>query len=302
MTQLALRYEDDAPVRSISPVTEMGAYEALWLEPGATFRRLAERFRRYPTALPSDFVPRDKATATGQLVLDRMRAAGVGRFGLRIHGAGEYPPRLRDARNPVELLYYQGWWNLVESPCVAVVGTRRPTDAGKQSAKTLVERLVAEHWTIVSGLAEGIDTVAHRTAMAVDGRTIAVLGTTLSAAYPRENSELQIEIARDFLVVSQVPVLRYAAMSWKERRVFFPERNATMSALTDATVIVEAGNTSGTLHQARAALFQRRKLFILDSCFQTPGLTWPHRFEKLGAIRVRDFEALDLILGQPNKT
>ena len=73
-------------------------------------------------------------------------------------------------------------------------------------------------------------------------------------------------------------------------RLFFPERNITMSALTQATVIVEAGETSGTLIQARAAFKQGRKLFILDSNFQNPKLTWPRRFEEQGAIRVRDFD------------
>ena len=73
-------------------------------------------------------------------------------------------------------------------------------------------------------------------------------------------------------------------------RYFFPERNITMSALTDATVIVEAGETSGTLVQARAALEQGRKLFILESCFQSPKLQWPHKFAERGAIRVRDYD------------
>jgi DNA processing protein len=82
--------------------------------------------------------------------------------------------------------------------------------------------------------------------------------------------------------------LRYAAQKWFQNRTFFPERNVTMSALTEATIIVEAGDTSGTLTQARAALHQGRKLFILDSCFKRKNLTWPARFEKLGGIRVRD--------------
>jgi DNA processing protein len=74
-----------------------------------------------------------------------------------------------------------------------------------------------------------------------------------------------------------------------QNRLFFPERNVTMSALTEATIIVEAGNTSGTLIQARAALHQKRKLFILDSCFRDPALTWPERLRKRGALRVRDY-------------
>jgi DNA processing protein len=109
----------------------------------------------------------------------------------------------------------------------------------------------------------------------------------LGSYYPPENRQLQDRIARDFLLISQVPVLRYKRQAIPQNRLFFPERNVTMSALTEATVIVEAGETSGTLTQARAALHQGRKLFILDSCFRRPDLTWPARFEQRGAIRVR---------------
>lgn len=121
----------------------------------------------------------------------------------------------------------------------------------------------------------------------MNGRTIAVIGTPLGHHYPRPHAELQKQIARDYLLISQVPLLRYENQRVPQNRLFFPERNVTMSALTEATVIVEAGETSGTLTQARAALHQNRKLFILDSCFKRSDLTWPARFEKEGAIRVR---------------
>ncbi len=288
MTQLGLRYEDPrSPARSVSPLLELGAYEALWLDPSASYRRLAARFRAAPEALPSDFVPHERALATAERTVGALKGAGVESFGVRVHGAGEYPERLRDARDPLELLTFQGTWSLVESRCVAVVGTRKASEEGRRRTRALVERLVADDWTVVSGLAAGIDTAAHRTALESGGRTIAVLGTPLTHAYPQENAALQAEIAERFLVVSQVPVLRYAERP-TERRGYFPERNATMSALSRATVIVEASDTSGTLHQARAALEQGRPLFILESCFQVPGLRWPHRYAERGARRVRD--------------
>ena len=84
--------------------------------------------------------------------------------------------------------------------------------------------------------------------------------------------------------------MRYESQDYRYNRVFFPERNKTMSALTEATIIVEAGETSGTLIQARAALQQGRKLFILDNCFKNPDLTWPEKYAKKGAIRVRDYD------------
>jgi DNA processing protein len=139
------------------------------------------------------------------------------------------------------------------------------------------------------GLARGIDTVAHTTAVAEGGYTIAVLGTPITESYPAENRELQRQIADRYLVISQVPIVRYANQHFRGKTNFFPERNVTMSALTKATVIVEAGETSGTLVQARHALKQKRQLFILDSCFRNESLRWPQKFEGLGAIRVSDY-------------
>jgi DNA processing protein len=156
--------------------------------------------------------------------------------------------------------------------------------------KKLVKMLVQDGFTIVSGLAQGIDTVAHETAIEEGGLTIAVIGTPLSHTYPRENAELQHRIMNEFLVISQVPVVRYEKQDYRMNRFFFPERNITMSALTEATIIVEAGETSGTLVQARAALHQKRKLFILDSCFRNPSLTWPKKYAARGAIRVVDYD------------
>ena len=108
----------------------------------------------------------------------------------------------------------------------------------------------------------------------------------------KQNIDLQKRIADQFLVISQVPIVRYSRQGPQGNRLFFPERNATMSALTEATVIVEAGNTSGTLIQARHALQQRRTLFILESCFRNPQLTWPAKFVERGAIRVAEFEEI----------
>jgi DNA processing protein len=279
----------DFEARAISPLTEMGAYEALWDKPETTFKTLSEKFAARPDALPSDFVSSTKAREYANFVQKRFREADVTRFGVRVHGAGEYPEKLRDAAHPIELLYYQGWWDLVESRCVAVVGTREPTKDGIARATRLVKALVKDNFTVVSGLASGIDTVAHETAIEEGGRTIAVIGTPLSHVYPKDNAELQRKVASEFLLISQVPVMRYEGQDYRRNRLFFPERNITMSALTEATIIVEAGETSGTLIQARAALHQGRKLFILDSCFKR-GLKWPQRFADKGAVRVVDYD------------
>src|SRR5271168_2556392 len=272
--------------RAISPLRELGAYEFLWDDDKTSFKSIAELFAKHPGAVPSDFVPHGKALEYAAAVRKTLAAAGVNRFGVRVHGAGEYPEKLRDAAHPIELLYYQGWWDLVDSPSVAVVGTRKPSVEGVARTRRLVRGLVEDGFTITSGLAAGIDTAAHTAAIDCGGRTIAVIGTPLSKTYPSENESLQRKLADEFLVISQVPVRRYERQDFRRNRFFFPERNVTMSALTAATIIVEAGETSGTLIQARAALKQGRKLFILDSCFQNKKLTWPQKFADKGAIRV----------------
>jgi DNA processing protein len=276
--------------RSVSPLIEMGAYEALWLEEGATFKKIAEKFKNSPGSIPSDFVPYETCMRTAQRTLDILGRRGISQFGVRVHGAGEYPEKLRDASYPVELLYFQGWWNLVETRSVAVVGTRKPTTQGKLRAAKIARHLVEDGHTVVSGLARGIDTEALTTAISAGGQVIAVIGTPLSEHYPPENAPLQDRIGQEFLLVSQVPICRHSLQKPPQNKIFFPERNVTMSALTEATVIVEAGETSGTLTQARAAIHQGRKLFILDSCFLDPQLTWPARFQRMGAIRVRKYE------------
>lgn len=280
---------------AISPMMEMGAYEWLWQqgEGGrkASFKWLAELFRDQPCRWPSQLVDADDARECAMQVLERFNKRGVNAFNVQMRGLVDYPDALQDAENPLQFLYYQGDWDLVYTPKrVAIVGTRSPSEEGIRRTAKLSSLLVQEGYTIVSGLAKGVDTVAHESAIRADGKTIAVIGTPLDQVYPKENADLQRRIAQQFLLISQVPVLVYAQRPPTVNRLFFPERNITMSALTQATIIVEAGETSGTLIQARAALKQGRKLFILDSNFRNPKLTWPHRFEERGAIRVRDLD------------
>ncbi|MCH9026339.1 MAG: DNA-protecting protein DprA [Proteobacteria bacterium] len=274
------------------PARELGAYEALWAREGTSFKTLADIFRDHSDAVPSDFVSEAEAQKFSRLAIGSIREFGIKHFGVRVHGAGEYPPKLRDAAHPVELLYFQGNWDITSTRCVAIVGTRKPSDDGRRRAEKLVMKFVENDFTIVSGLAAGIDTIAHETAIESDGQTIAVLGTPITSSYPADNADLQRRIADQYLLISQIPIVRYSRQTWRGNRLFFPERNITMSALTDATVIVEAGNTSGTLVQARHAILQERKLFILDSCFRDPKLDWPAKFLERGAIRVREFDEI----------
>ncbi|MGJ0623988.1 DNA-processing protein DprA [Xenorhabdus bovienii] len=276
--------------RAISPFEEMAAYEALWSEQGATFKTIADKFRQSPDTVPSELVSdniREEFKKTLREILERY---SVENFGVRVHGANEYPEKLRDAKHPIEILYYQGWWDLVNTRGIAVVGSRKVSEEGKRRTRKLVKYLVNDGFTIISGLAEGVDTEAHRMALGLGGNTIAVIGTPLSHFYPKQNCELQKFIRENYLLISQVPFKRYLEQDYRANRLFFTERNITMSAVSEATIIVEATDTSGTLIQARAALEQGRKLFILDSCFQNHSISWPAKYEYLGAIRVRDYQ------------
>jgi DNA processing protein len=267
----------------IDATLELGAYEVLWAHQHASFKWLADRFARHPGTRPSSLVPEAEARKVAARVLEKLKKD------VRVHGECEYPERLRDATHPVELLYFQGNWALTTTRCIAVVGTRKPTSDGISRTRQLARALVEDRFTVVSGLAEGIDTIAHTAALEARGRTIAVIGTPIGHVYPKQNAGLQHLIARKHLLVSQVPVEKYDSQDYRVNRFFFPERNKTMAALTEATVIVEAGETSGTLVQAREALKQGRKLFILNSCFERNELKWPQKFEREGAIRVREY-------------
>jgi DNA processing protein len=283
----------------VSPVLELGAYEELWAQEGQTFKTLAELFGTGANDLPSSFVDPAAAKARASEVLSILREKGLTDVGFLVHGTIDYPQALRDARYPIQFLYYRGNLDLLSLPArVALVGTREATEDGIERAKKLARQLVADEVVVVSGLAKGIDTAAHTAAIEAGGQTIGVIGTPITETYPKENAELQERIAREYLLVSQIPVIRYARQTWNGNRLFFPERNATMSALTQATIIVEAGETSGTLTQARAAIEQGRKIFILDSCFKR-GMKWPERLQGQGAIRVSKYEEIRSRLDLP---
>jgi len=157
-------------------------------------------------------------------------------------------------------------------------------------AARLARVLVENGVIVVSGLALGIDTVAHRTAIEHAGATIAVLATPLDQVTPREKAGLQDEIMRDHLALSQFP------SDHPVQRSNFPRRNRTMALVSDATVIVEAGKSSGTRHQGYEALRLGRPLFILKSVFDQPDLEWPEEMVHYGArVLSQPEELLDAI-------
>jgi DNA processing protein len=279
--------------RAISALRELGAYEALWLRERTTFRSLARLFRTHPGALPSDFVPEHEVLAYRDRALDAASTAGRGALGITVHGMPEYPHRLRSAACPVELLCHQGRLELLSSRCLAIVGTRHPSREGEQCAAQLAHHFAQAGFTIVSGLARGIDTAAHVAAIKAGGATAAVLGTPLTVCFPSQNERLQRLLAREYVVVSQVPILRYAQQAGPDNGHFFRERNATVAALAEALIVVEADDRSGALIAARHALEQRRTVFVPESSLRRPDLSWPARFAARGAIPVRSIADIE---------
>lgn len=273
---------------TISTYDELVAYETLWGMRNETLKSISEMFKRDQVP-PSKLLERKDDLFESQEVKEKVikLLSKKGGFSVCVNGDFQYPKRLREANHPIELFYYKGDLGLLESPSVSVVGSRKCTENGKRRARKLVLELVRSGYAIVSGLAVGIDTVALTTAIEVKGNVIGVIGTPIDQYYPKENKSLQDKIASQFLLISQVPFYRYDAEHFNNRRLYFPQRNETMSALSEATIIIEASETSGTLTQARAALAQKRRLFILNSCFENKDITWPRRFEERGAIRVR---------------
>ncbi len=274
----------------ISPHEEMLAFESLWAKEDMTDKKFTALCKTH--RLPSQIVDRDTIffpeglREKVQAYLNQLSD----QFSIAIWGDFQYPDKLQDAAHPIGLFYYQGDINLANTRCLSVVGSRQCSQAGKSRTKKLVKLLVEHDFTIISGLAKGVDTVALETAIEAGGRVIGVIGTPINQCYPAENQSLQNKIANEHLLISQVPFYRYDHLPFNDRRFYFPKRNATMSALSLGTIIVEAGETSGTLTQARAALQQQRQLFILQSCFENSAITWPEAFEKKKAIRVREIE------------
>ncbi len=166
---------------------------------------------------------------------------------------------------------------LLRRPKVSIVGSRRATDDALRRAARLARVLVEHNTIVVSGLALGIDAAAHRAAIAAGGKTIGVIGTPLDESYPHQNAELQRELAAGHLVVSQFPKGHPIA------RVNFPTRNRTMALIVDASVIVEAGETSGSLSQGWEALRLARALFIMKSVAERSDLAWPKKMIEYGA-------------------
>lgn len=197
-----------------------------------------------------------------------------------------------ERKNAPERVYAAGDVELLRAgPRVSVVGSRKAGAESLARARSFAKALASRGMVVVSGLAEGIDTAAHEAALAAGGKTIAVIGTPLDQVFPAKNRALQERLMREQLVISQFP------SGYQVQPKSFPIRNRTMALITDATVIVEAGERSGTLHQGWEALRLGRLLFLMDSVAKSETLTWPKKMIDYGA-QVLSRENLELVLDE----
>lgn len=205
-------------------------------------------------------------------------------------GQDLYPTLLAKTKEAPPFLFMRGNVRLLNQPTVAVVGTRNPSDEGIKKAWNLARLLGKFRIVVASGLAKGIDTAAHTGALHNKYPTISVIGTPITKFYPKENEKLQQQIAEEGLVISQFPP------SSSVQRWNFPLRNSVMSGISLATVVVEAGETSGALIQADYALKQGRLVFIPQSAISNPKIAWPKKLIlKPGA---KSFSKIDELLSQ----
>lgn len=207
-----------------------------------------------------------------------------------------YPNLLSRIDDPPPLLYVKGTLLREDALAVALVGSRNCSLYGQEQASRLSHLLAAAGFCVVSGLARGIDTAAHRGALAADGRTIAVQGCGLAQVYPPENRDLAQRIVEQGALVSEFP-LKYEPLP-----TTFPMRNRIISGLSLGTIVVEAQARSGALITARLALEQNREVMAVPGRVDAPGSFGPHQLINDGAKLIAGIEDVLEALGQIGKT
>ncbi len=290
----------------------LDAREARWrlalsLAPGvgpATFNRLLDAFGSaeavYATAEPElrtacPALRPEAALALRRGVDDkalRFQEESCRRLGVRIvaRESSEYPDPLRQLAQPPPFLFMAGRWLPPDRMGLAVVGTRYPSGYGAKMAREFASGLAENGFTVVSGLARGIDTLAHEATLQVRGRTLAVLGAGLDWIYPPENATLAERISKSGCLISEFP------MGTPPHATHFPRRNRIISGLALGTLVVEAGNDSGALITADFALDQGREVFAVPGQVHSPGANGTHRLIREGAHLVEHCEDVLAVL------
>lgn len=240
------------------------AYAELVEEAGSAIAVLEAEHSQEATLLD----PTETDLAGAIAAVERWQARG---FRILTVLDADYPDNLRGVHDRPPLIFVAGRLLERDARGIAVIGSRAASRAGAAAARAIAARLVDDGYTVFSGLAAGIDTAAHSAALARGGRTVAVIGTGLGRSYPPQNAELQQRIAGRCAVVSQ---FRPDA---PPSRQSFPMRNAVMSGMALATVVVEASERSGARTQARLALAHARPVLLVSSLLAQP---WAREFAR----------------------
>jgi DNA processing protein len=276
------------------------AWLALVLAPGLGPKRIVDAMRELDApsqvfALPLTSLEGLRFPAeAAQFVFDgRARSAAEQEWG-RVSAQGativtfscpQYPERLREIYDPPPVLWVRGAVELLPRPAIAIVGTRHPTPYGSGVAELLARDLAARRLIVLSGMARGIDSCAHKGALGARMPTVAVWGTGIDVVYPKENRKLAEEIlSAGGAIVSEVPMGTFPAAQ------NFPRRNRIISGLSIAVLVVEAGENSGTRVTARCAAEQNRDLYAVPGNVTSRGSWTPNTLIKQGAKLVATWE------------
>lgn len=206
-----------------------------------------------------------------------------------------YPPQLKETYDPPPLLFVRGNKQLLSRPQIAIVGSRNPSIAGRQTAFDFAHNLACEGFAITSGLALGIDAASHEGALKATGQTIAVAGTGLDRVYPAAHKALATEIVTHGVMISEFPPGTVAKAS------NFPRRNRIISGLSLGLLVVEAARESGSLITARMALEQNREVFAIPGSIHNPLARGCNALIKEGAALVETIEDIFSQLNQYNQ-
>ena len=270
----------------------------------ATFRKLAGRFGSPARVLSAS---EGELTGTGgvpakvaqaivsfpwrEFAEQEMARARAAEVAIITDADPSYPPALRRAPDAPLFLYVRGALLPQDHASVAIVGTRTPTHYGLTVTHRMAYELAAAGLTVVSGMARGIDTQAHKGALDARGRTIAVLGCGIDVPYPPENRDLMERIAAAGAVVTENP------FGTRPESGYFPARNRIISGLAAGTVIIEASTDSGSLITAEYTLKQGRRLFAVPGNVGSPTSRGPNSLIKQGAVLVETSRDVLGILG-----
>src|SRR5579863_2867789 len=294
-----LREGVDAAVRT--PLDEDRlAWVALALTPGLGPKRIVDAMRELDAAsqvfaLPltaleglkfpaeaAQYIFEGKARAAAEQEWARVAALGAT---ILTYACPQYPERLKEIYDPPPVLWVRGDVSLLMRPSIAIVGTRHPTPYGTGMGEMLGRDLAARRLLVVSGMARGIDSSAHKGALAARMPTLAVWGTGIDVVYPKENKKLAEEIlAAGGAIVSEVPMGTFPAPQ------NFPRRNRILSGLSVAVLVVEAGENSGTRVTARCAAEQNRDLYAVPGNVTNKNSWTPNTLIKQGAKLVATWE------------